>query len=182
MWTSSFYIQALSGFVTARPLDASRWPPGPYPLLDPSSSLAQIWMERGFHTHISSRTSLLQWRDHLRDIRRCPPLHLFSMVPAQVNVYFPLLVRSSLTCPLRYRPGWFRKYNFLLSAALDGGTEVMVFVFYFAVGGASGTAISMPNWALVSIQNELQTISVHFAKPTESSWKSRLLRSSPRLI
>ena len=24
----------------------------------------------------------------------------------------------------KYRPGWFRKYNFLLSAALDGGTQV----------------------------------------------------------
>ncbi|KAF9031336.1 peptide transporter MTD1 [Hymenopellis radicata] len=48
----------------------------------------------------------------------------------------------------RYRPRWFRKYNFLLSAALDGGTQVMVFVFTFAVGGGSGTVINMPNWAL----------------------------------
>ncbi|KAF8824629.1 hypothetical protein HHX47_DHR8000349 [Lentinula edodes] len=29
----------------------------------------------------------------------------------------------------KYHPRWFRKYNFLLSAALDGGTEVMVFVY-----------------------------------------------------
>ena len=50
----------------------------------------------------------------------------------------------------RYRPRWFRKYNFLLSAALDGGTQVMVFVFTFAVGGASGTVRTMPFWALVS--------------------------------
>ncbi|KAJ7260312.1 peptide transporter MTD1 [Mycena haematopus] len=48
----------------------------------------------------------------------------------------------------RYRPRWFRKYNFLLSAALDGGTQVMVFVFTFAVGGGSGTVVNMPNWAL----------------------------------
>ncbi|KAF7341740.1 Oligopeptide transporter 3 [Mycena sanguinolenta] len=48
----------------------------------------------------------------------------------------------------RYRPRWFRKYNFLLSAALDGGTQVMVFVFTFAVGGGSGKVTSMPNWAL----------------------------------
>ncbi|KAJ6571252.1 peptide transporter MTD1 [Mycena capillaripes] len=48
----------------------------------------------------------------------------------------------------RYRPRWFRKYNFLLSAALDGGTQVMVFVFTFAVGGGSGKVSSMPNWAL----------------------------------
>jgi OPT family small oligopeptide transporter len=47
-----------------------------------------------------------------------------------------------------YRPRWFRKYNFLLSAALDGGTQVMVFVYTFAVGGGSGTVRDMPNWAL----------------------------------
>ncbi|KAI0334676.1 OPT oligopeptide transporter [Cubamyces sp. BRFM 1775] len=48
----------------------------------------------------------------------------------------------------KYRPRWFRKYNFLLSAALDGGTQIMVFVYSFAVGGASGKAIDFPNWAL----------------------------------
>ncbi|KAF8055167.1 peptide transporter MTD1 [Lyophyllum atratum] len=48
----------------------------------------------------------------------------------------------------RYRPRWFRKYNFLLSAALDGGTQVMVFVFTFAVGGGSGKVVDMPFWAL----------------------------------
>ena len=64
---------------------------------------------------------------------------------------------SLLTYPLRYRPRWFRKYNFLLSAALDGGTQVMVFVYSFAVGGASGTATPMPNWALVSSEIELST-------------------------
>ena len=40
----------------------------------------------------------------------------------------------------KYRARWFRKYNFLLSAALDGGTQIMVFVYSFAVGGASGSA------------------------------------------
>ncbi|KAK7680237.1 hypothetical protein QCA50_016746 [Cerrena zonata] len=48
----------------------------------------------------------------------------------------------------RYRPRWFRKYNFLLSAALDGGTQVMVFVYTFAVGGGSGTVRDFPHWAL----------------------------------
>ncbi|KAJ6631858.1 peptide transporter MTD1 [Mycena sp. CBHHK59/15] len=53
----------------------------------------------------------------------------------------------------RYRPRWFRKYNFLLSAALDGGTQVMVFVFTFAVGGGSGKVSNMPNWALNPVGN-----------------------------
>jgi len=48
----------------------------------------------------------------------------------------------------KYRATWFRKYNFLLSAALDGGTSVMVFVYTFAVGGGSGTIRPFPNWAL----------------------------------
>ncbi|KAJ7503623.1 peptide transporter MTD1 [Mycena galericulata] len=53
----------------------------------------------------------------------------------------------------RYRPRWFRKYNFLLSAALDGGTQVMVFVFTFAVGGGSGKVSTMPTWALNPVGN-----------------------------
>ncbi|KAJ6610636.1 OPT oligopeptide transporter [Mycena sp. CBHHK59/15] len=48
----------------------------------------------------------------------------------------------------KYRATWFRKYNFLLSAALDGGTSVMIFVFTFAVGGGSGKVTLFPNWAL----------------------------------
>ncbi|KAK0208764.1 OPT oligopeptide transporter [Desarmillaria ectypa] len=48
----------------------------------------------------------------------------------------------------RYHPRWFRKYNFLMSAALDGGTEVMVFVYSFAVGGAGGRIVNFPKWAL----------------------------------
>ncbi|KAF9494717.1 OPT oligopeptide transporter [Pleurotus eryngii] len=39
----------------------------------------------------------------------------------------------------RYRPGWFREYSFLISAALDGGTQVMVFV---------GNVVDFPRWAL----------------------------------
>ncbi|KAH9477169.1 Oligopeptide transporter 3 [Psilocybe cubensis] len=48
----------------------------------------------------------------------------------------------------KYRATWFRKYNFLLSAALDGGTSVMIFVFTFAVGGGSGKVTQFPTWAL----------------------------------
>jgi len=50
-------------------------------------------------------------------------------------------------------PRWFRKYNFLLSAALDGGTQVMVFVFTFAVGGGGSGVINFPNWALNPVGN-----------------------------
>ncbi|GAA5887704.1 hypothetical protein JCM6882_001503 [Rhodosporidiobolus microsporus] len=48
----------------------------------------------------------------------------------------------------KFRSTWFRKYNYLMSAALDGGTQFMVFVATFALFGASGNTVDMPNWAL----------------------------------
>ncbi|KAK4052813.1 hypothetical protein OIV83_002100 [Microbotryomycetes sp. JL201] len=48
----------------------------------------------------------------------------------------------------KYRATWFRKYNYLLSAGLDGGTQFMVFVATFAVFGGSGNTVNMPVWAL----------------------------------
>jgi len=46
----------------------------------------------------------------------------------------------------RYHPGWFRKYIYILGGAVDGGTQIIVFVLSFAVFGASGTARPFPNW------------------------------------
>ena len=43
-----------------------------------------------------------------------------------------------------HHPGWFRKYNYILGGALDGGAQVMVFILSFAVFGASGTAKPFP--------------------------------------
>ena len=69
----------------------------------------------------------------------------------------------------KYHATWFRKYkyavllflppslicsSFLLSAALDGGTSVMIFVYTFAVGGGSGNVIPFPTWALNPLQPE----------------------------
>lgn len=47
----------------------------------------------------------------------------------------------------KYHPQLFVKYNYLVSAALDGGTQVLVFVFTFAVFGGSGKAVAFPSWA-----------------------------------
>ncbi|CDO73896.1 hypothetical protein BN946_scf185016.g53 [Trametes cinnabarina] len=44
------------------------------------------------------------------------------------------------------RPKWFKKYNYLTSAALDGGSQVILFILSFAVFGASGNAVDFPNW------------------------------------
>lgn len=43
-------------------------------------------------------------------------------------------------------PHWFRKYNYVVAAALDGGTQVMVFILSFAVFGAAGYAHLFPSW------------------------------------
>ncbi|KAI9452352.1 OPT oligopeptide transporter protein-domain-containing protein [Lactarius psammicola] len=43
-------------------------------------------------------------------------------------------------------PKWFAKYNYILAAALDGGTQVMVFILSFAVQGAAGTSHLFPQW------------------------------------
>lgn len=44
----------------------------------------------------------------------------------------------------RYHPGWYKKYNYLLGGALDGGAQVMIFILSFAVFGASGTPRPFP--------------------------------------
>jgi hypothetical protein len=44
----------------------------------------------------------------------------------------------------KYRPNWFIKYNYILSAAMDGGTQVLVFILSFAVFGAGGKEIKFP--------------------------------------
>lgn len=47
----------------------------------------------------------------------------------------------------KYKPQLFVKFNYLVSAALDGGTQVMIFIFSFALFGASGKAVPFPHWA-----------------------------------
>ncbi|KAH8093283.1 oligopeptide transporter [Cristinia sonorae] len=47
----------------------------------------------------------------------------------------------------KYYPGWYRKYNYILGGALDGGAQVMVFLLSFAVAGAAGKERPFPNWA-----------------------------------
>ena len=46
----------------------------------------------------------------------------------------------------KYKPDWFIKYNYILSAAMDGGTQVIVFILTFAVQGGSGSAVAFPTY------------------------------------
>jgi OPT family oligopeptide transporter len=43
----------------------------------------------------------------------------------------------------KYRPNWFIKYNYILSAAMEGGTQVLVFILSFAVFGGAGKTVSI---------------------------------------
>ncbi|SCV67642.1 BQ2448_5253 [Microbotryum intermedium] len=48
----------------------------------------------------------------------------------------------------RRRPTFFRKYNYLMAAALDGGTDFMIFVSTFTINGGAGKQYTFPHWAL----------------------------------
>ncbi|THH32472.1 hypothetical protein EUX98_g1722 [Antrodiella citrinella] len=47
----------------------------------------------------------------------------------------------------KYHPGWYRKYNYILGGALDGGAQIMIFILSFAVFGAAGKSNPFPAWA-----------------------------------
>lgn len=47
----------------------------------------------------------------------------------------------------RHHPGWYKRYNYILGGALDGGSQVMIFILSFSVFGASGSPKPFPGWA-----------------------------------
>lgn len=50
----------------------------------------------------------------------------------------------------KYHPGWYKKYNYILGGALDGGAQVMIFILSFAVFGASGVDRPFPRVSAVN--------------------------------
>jgi len=66
-------------------------------------------------------------------------------INSYVLSYYSVAFFSQWWLRTRY-PRWFVKYNYILAAALDGGTQVMVFILTFAVFGASGDAHLFPKW------------------------------------
>ncbi|KAG1144576.1 hypothetical protein G6F37_006107 [Rhizopus arrhizus] len=60
---------------------------------------------------------------------------------------FIIILISQFYLKRRYTT-WFSKYNYLLSAALDSGTSLMVFFVSLALqGGGNGIAYNFPTWA-----------------------------------
>ncbi|KAF7799543.1 hypothetical protein EIP86_010780 [Pleurotus ostreatoroseus] len=66
-------------------------------------------------------------------------------INTSVNPAMVLGIFSQWWVRTRY-PRWFTKYNYIVAAALDGGTQVISFILNFAVFGAAGTAHSFPEW------------------------------------
>lgn len=46
----------------------------------------------------------------------------------------------------RRLPRIYNKYNYLIGAAMDGGSQIVIFILSFAVFGASGTEHPFPTW------------------------------------
>ena len=44
----------------------------------------------------------------------------------------------------KYRTNWFIKYNYILSAGMDGGAAVLSFILTFTVFGAGGKVVPFP--------------------------------------
>lgn len=66
-------------------------------------------------------------------------------INSSILSYFAVAFLSQWWLRTRY-PRWFAKYNYIVGAALDGGTQVMVFILSFAVQGAGGTSHLFPAW------------------------------------
>lgn len=71
---------------------------------------------------------------------------LFVGVNSSILTYFALGIGAQWWLR-KHKPAFFNKYNYLVSAALDGGTQVLVFILSFAVFGGSGKAQPFPIWA-----------------------------------
>ncbi|KAF9241516.1 OPT oligopeptide transporter protein-domain-containing protein [Melanogaster broomeanus] len=78
-------------------------------------------------------------------------------INSSILSYFTVAFVSQWWLRTRY-PGWFAKYNYIIGAALDGGTQVMVFILSFAVQGAGGTSSSLPKLVGSRSERELRPL------------------------
>lgn len=72
--------------------------------------------------------------------------NLFVGINSGMTTFF-IIAYTSQFYIRKYHADWFVKYNYIFSAAMDGGTQVIVFILTFAVAGGSGKAVPFPYWA-----------------------------------
>lgn len=70
---------------------------------------------------------------------------LVTGINSQIMTFFAVAFWSQFWLR-RYRAEWFLKFNYVLCAGLDGGTQVVVFIMSFVFFGASGKPIPFPNY------------------------------------
>jgi OPT oligopeptide transporter protein len=95
-----------------------------------------LWLANRYYPHAAFRyinLSIILWQMG----------YLFVGINSAIGVFFFLGFFAQWYLR-RKRPELFVKYNYITSAALDGGTQVMVFILTFAVFGGSGTARPFP--------------------------------------
>ncbi|TFY65225.1 hypothetical protein EVJ58_g2107 [Rhodofomes roseus] len=66
-------------------------------------------------------------------------------INTQVNTTMAIGIFVQWWVRTRY-PRWFTKYNYIVAAGLDGGTQVIMFILNFAIFGASGQSHPFPQW------------------------------------
>ncbi|CCL98811.1 uncharacterized protein FIBRA_00816 [Fibroporia radiculosa] len=66
-------------------------------------------------------------------------------VNSSVNTAMAVGIFTQYWVRQRY-PRWFTKYNYIVAAAMDGGTQVVMFILNFAIFGAAGNAHAFPQW------------------------------------
>ncbi|KAG5636585.1 hypothetical protein H0H81_007556 [Sphagnurus paluster] len=84
------------------------------------------------------------------NVLKYPLLQYSAWMTAGVNSTITSSIIVGLVSQLwlrKYHPGWYKKYNYILGGALDGGAQVMIFILSFAVFGASGVEKPFPTWA-----------------------------------
>ncbi|KAI9833358.1 MAG: hypothetical protein M1819_003753 [Sarea resinae] len=95
---------------------------------------SKIWPKRRIFSYLN--TSIILW--YMGE--------LFVGINASIFCYYIIGFLAQFWLR-RYKPQLFVKYNYLLSAAMDGGTQVLVFILTFAVFGGSGKERPFPTWA-----------------------------------
>ncbi|KAH9822401.1 hypothetical protein DFH28DRAFT_452047 [Melampsora americana] len=48
----------------------------------------------------------------------------------------------------RYHNAWYKNYNYILSAALDGGTQITIVLLTFLLQGGAGVTVNFPHYFL----------------------------------
>ncbi|KAK8080512.1 OPT oligopeptide transporter protein-domain-containing protein [Apiospora hydei] len=71
--------------------------------------------------------------------------YLVSGINSSILSYFLIAFWSQFYLR-RYKPEWFLKYNYVLCAGLEGGTQVIIFILTFAVLGGGGQAVPFPTY------------------------------------